>query len=138
MALFAQTFGSPARMPAEEAVATLRDAWTAPAFAAALSAFDAYTFTDAEQLRGVPVTITGGRHDRLLLYSRQAPRARALLPWARHVTLEGAHVPVLRRPGEVTEVIRTTATKSALGGSPKLKAPPAVAAALSSALLAML
>ena len=57
-------------MPAEEAVATLRDARAAPAFAAALSAFDTYTFTGAGQLRGVPVTIAWGRHDRLLLYSR--------------------------------------------------------------------
>src|SRR4029077_13586352 len=32
VALFWQTFGWPARMPAEEAVATLRDAWAAPAF----------------------------------------------------------------------------------------------------------
>ncbi|MGA2929575.1 MAG: alpha/beta hydrolase [Solirubrobacteraceae bacterium] len=119
MALFAQTFGSPTRIPADEAVATLRDAWTAPAFAAALSAFDAYTFTGAEQLRGVPITIAWGRHDRLLLYSRQAPRARALLPWARHVTLDAGHVPFFDAPGAVTEVIRTTATDAALDASPE-------------------
>ena len=30
VALFSQTFGYPARLPAEEAVATLRDAWASP------------------------------------------------------------------------------------------------------------
>ncbi|MGO9975842.1 MAG: alpha/beta fold hydrolase [Solirubrobacteraceae bacterium] len=118
VALFAQTFGWPARMPAEEAVATLRDAWAAPALGAALAAFDTYTFTGAEELRGVPVTIAWGRHDRLLLYSRQAPRARALLPGARHVTLDAGHVPFFDDPGAVAEVIRTTATEAALCVSP--------------------
>ena len=48
VALFAQLFGRPTRMPAEEAVATLRDAWAAPAFAAALAAFDDYDFSAPE------------------------------------------------------------------------------------------
>jgi pimeloyl-ACP methyl ester carboxylesterase len=109
VALFAQTFGSPARMPAAEALATLRDAWAAPAFADALAAFDAYTFTGGDELRGVPVTIAWGRHDRLLLYGRQAPRALAVLPWARHLTLDAGHVPFVDNPGAVAEVIRTTA-----------------------------
>ncbi len=43
IALFSQTFGYPARLPAEEAVATLRDAWASPAFAAVLKGFDGYS-----------------------------------------------------------------------------------------------
>jgi pimeloyl-ACP methyl ester carboxylesterase len=118
VALFSQILGSPARMPAEEAVATLRDAWAAPAFADALAAFDAYTFRGGDELRGIPVTIAWGRYDRLLLYGRQAPRARALLPWARHVTLRAGHVPFFDDPGAVAEGIRATAAEAPLDGSP--------------------
>jgi pimeloyl-ACP methyl ester carboxylesterase len=121
-ALFFQTFGSPARMPADEAVATLRDAWAAPAFADTLAAFDTYTFTRGDELRGVPLTIAWGRHDRLLLYGRQAPRARARLPWARHVTLDAGHVPFFDDPGAVAEVIRTTAAEA-----PRAIGPPRLA-----------
>ncbi len=109
-ALFGQTFGYPARLPAEEAVATLQDAWASPAFAATLSAFDRYRFTAPEQLRNTPVTIAWGRRDRLLPYRRQAPRARALLPWATHVTLGAGHVPFYDDPAAVSEVIRSRAS----------------------------
>jgi pimeloyl-ACP methyl ester carboxylesterase len=109
VALFKQTFGWPTRMPAAEAVSTLEDAWAAPAFARALAAFDSYDFTGGEELRGTPVTIAWGRHDRLLIYSRQAPRARARLPWAWHVTLGAGHVPFFDDPAAVAGTIRGTA-----------------------------
>jgi pimeloyl-ACP methyl ester carboxylesterase len=108
-ALLWQTFGRPTRLPAEEAVATLRDAWAAPAFAAALAAFDNYTFTAGEQLDGTPLTVLWGRHDRLLPYRLQAPRARTLLPRARHVTLGAGHVPFYDDPPAVAEAIRAGA-----------------------------
>lgn len=114
--LFAQLFAHPERIPADEAVSTLEDAWAAPAFAGALAAFDRYRFTDPEQLRGAEVTVAWGRHDRLLLYGRQAPRARAALPWARHVTLGAGHTPFFDDPAAVAEVIRSTAL--AAQGSP--------------------
>jgi pimeloyl-ACP methyl ester carboxylesterase len=110
--LFKQLFGWPTRIPTTEAVATLDDAWGAPAFAGALAALGPYDFTAGEQLRGTPVTVAWGRYDRLLIYSRQAPRARARLPWARHVTLGAGHVPFFDDPGAVAETIRLTA----LGG----------------------
>lgn len=106
-ALFAQLFRWPTRMPAHEAVSSLNAAWAAPAFAGALTAFDAYRFGSPEQLRHVPVTIAWGAGDRLLLYGRQAPRARAMLPDARHLTLGTGHVPFFDDPGAVAEVIRT-------------------------------
>jgi pimeloyl-ACP methyl ester carboxylesterase len=109
-ALFKQTFGWPTRMPAAEAVSTLRDAWAAPGFAGTLAAFDDYDFSRGEQLRGTPVAIAWGRYDRLLIYSRQAPRARARLPWARHLTLGAGHVPFFDDPAAVAETIRGTAT----------------------------
>jgi len=108
-ALFAQTHGYPARLPAEEAVATLEDAWASPALAATLDAFSEYTFSDPEELRSVPVAVAWGRRDRLLPYRRQAPRARAMLPWATHVTLGAGHVPFSDDPAAVAAVIRTRA-----------------------------
>ena len=53
VAVFKQTFGWPTRMPAAEAVATLDDAWAAPAFAGALAAFDQCEFSAGEQLRRI-------------------------------------------------------------------------------------
>lgn len=108
-ALFAQLYGRPARLPADEAVATLEDAWAAPAFPGALAAFDRYRFSGGEQLAGAHVTIAWANKDRLLLYGRQAPRARAALPRARHVTLGAGHVPFSDDPAAVAEVIASTA-----------------------------
>jgi pimeloyl-ACP methyl ester carboxylesterase len=109
VALFSQTFGYPARMPPEEAVATLRDAWAAPALAGALDALRHYRFGAPEQLRSTPVTIAWGRRDKLLPYRTQAPRARALMPWATHVTLGAGHVPFYDDPAAVAEVVRARA-----------------------------
>jgi pimeloyl-ACP methyl ester carboxylesterase len=113
VALFSQTFGYPARLPADEAVATLRDAWASPAFARVLEAFDTYSFRAPEQLRGVPVTIAWGRRDRLLPHRTQAARARRMLPWATHVTLGAGHVPFYDDPAAVAEVIRHRALADA-------------------------
>jgi pimeloyl-ACP methyl ester carboxylesterase len=111
--LFSQTFGDPARLPAAEAVATLRDAWASPAFLGALDAFRHYRFQSPEQLRRTPLTIAWGRRDRLLPYRLQAPRARALLPWATHVTLGAGHVPFYDDPAAVADVIRVRARAAA-------------------------
>jgi pimeloyl-ACP methyl ester carboxylesterase len=107
--LFRQTFGWPARMPADAAVAALEASWAAPAFADALAAFDEYDFTSGEELRGTPVTVAWGRHDRLLLYTPQSRRARERLPRARHLTLGAGHVPFFDDPAAVAETIRLTA-----------------------------
>jgi pimeloyl-ACP methyl ester carboxylesterase len=104
--LLGQLFGRPWRMPAAEARLMLDDAWAAPSFAAALEAFDRYDFRDGHELAGVPVTVAWGSRDRLLLYGRQAPRARLALPHARHVTLAGlGHVPSFDDPDLVADVI---------------------------------
>jgi pimeloyl-ACP methyl ester carboxylesterase len=108
-AMFAQLFKWPARMPAEEARSMLRDSFAAPAMAPALRAFQGYRFRGGDELRGTPVTVAWGRWDRLLLYGRQAPRARAELPWARHLTLGAGHTPFFDDPGAVAETIRSAA-----------------------------
>ncbi len=112
-ALFWQTFGYPSRMPAREAVSTLRDMWASPALVGALDAFSSYRLGSAEQLRNTPVTIAWGRRDRLLPFRLQAPRARAQLPWATHVTLGAGHVPFFDDPAAVAEVIRARARSEA-------------------------
>jgi pimeloyl-ACP methyl ester carboxylesterase len=53
-----------------------------------------------------PTTIAWGDRDRLLIASRQAPRARRRLPQARHVTLRGCgHVPMWDDPEQVARAI---------------------------------
>jgi pimeloyl-ACP methyl ester carboxylesterase len=119
-ALFWQLYGYPSRLPADEAVSSLEDAWAAPAFIPALDAFDEYTFGEPEQLQAVPVAIAWGRRDRLLPYRSQAPRARAMLPWATHVTLGAGHVPYFDDPAAVAEVIRARAGSAPAPGRERL------------------
>ena len=109
IALFSQNFGYPARLPAEEAVATLRDAWAAPALRGALAAFDSYSFEAPEELRNTHLTIAWGIRDRLLPYRTQAARARRLLPWATHLTLGAGHVPFYDDPAAAAAAIRARA-----------------------------
>ncbi|HEY4895588.1 MAG TPA: alpha/beta hydrolase [Solirubrobacteraceae bacterium] len=116
VALFSQNFGYPARLPAEEAVATLRDAWASPAFGATLRSFSSYRFDSPEQLRNTPVSIAWGIRDKLLPYRLQAPRARALVPSATHVALGGGHVPFYDDPAACAEVIRGRALSAATSG----------------------
>ncbi len=116
VALFSQNFGYPARLPAEEALATLRDAWASPAFAGTLESFRNYRFDEPEQLRNTPLTVAWGIRDKLLPYRLQAPRARRMLPWATHVALGAGHVPFYDDPAAVTEVIRARALTAAARG----------------------
>ncbi len=112
-ALFWQTFGKPWRMPREEPPRILRNAWASPALAGALTAFNGYFFTHGEELDpGIPVTIAWGIHDRLLIYRTQAPRARKLLPRARHLSLGVGHVPFFDDPPAVAAAIRSSARPS--------------------------
>jgi pimeloyl-ACP methyl ester carboxylesterase len=53
-----------------------------------------------------PTTIAWGERDRLLIFARQAPRARRRLPDARHVVLRGCgHVPTWDDPEQVAAVL---------------------------------
>jgi pimeloyl-ACP methyl ester carboxylesterase len=124
IALFSQTFGYPDRLPPEEAVATLRDAWASPVFTDALRAFDTYSFERPEELRHTPVTIAWGRRDRLLPYRLQAPRARAMMPWATHLTLGAGHVPHYDDPAAVAASIRNTARAAADQQQPSASTQP--------------
>jgi pimeloyl-ACP methyl ester carboxylesterase len=111
--LFAQLYAHPERLPAEEALSALRDAWGSPAFAQTLRAFDLYDFAAPEKLRRTPVTIAWGARDRLLPPRRQAARARRMLPWASHVTIGTGHLPYSDDPAAVAAVIRAGARQTA-------------------------
>jgi pimeloyl-ACP methyl ester carboxylesterase len=96
--LYAQIFGYPARMEAADALTALEAAWGAPAFLPVLDAFDRYVFKAGDELRAVPVTVAWGVRDRLLLYGRQAPRARDAAMGSPRVSRYRPHS-VLRRSG---------------------------------------
>jgi pimeloyl-ACP methyl ester carboxylesterase len=104
--LLGQLAGRPWRMPAPDAVAAIDALVAAPGFDAALAQFSQHVFHEPGDLRDVPVTVAWGQRDALLIYARQAPRARRMLPRARHVTLTGCgHVPFHDDPDQVATVV---------------------------------
>ncbi len=103
--LLGQLVARPWRMDGEAAIDHLDLLRSAPNFDACCAAFADYTFHDAQELQGVPVTIAWGDYDFLLL-TRQRERARKVLPWARHVALPGCgHAPFSDDPALLATVI---------------------------------
>jgi pimeloyl-ACP methyl ester carboxylesterase len=103
--LMSQMFARPWRIPAQEAAETLRTTARGRGFEPTLPQISRWRPTAPR----CPATIAWGEHDRLLLTSRQAPRARRLLPDARHVILHGCgHVPTYDDPEQVARVILTS------------------------------
>jgi len=102
--LLAQYFAHPTRLDADDALRTILDFADCPGFPAILPYSRRYRFTEPAGLEG-PVTIAWGEHDRLLI-GRQAQRAQALLPQARHVRLAGCgHVPMPDDPEAVASLL---------------------------------
>ena len=103
--MFEQYFRKPWRLSAADMLATVDALVGSASTPPALEHFRAWTFHDAEELRGVPVTVAWGDHDYLLL-TRQRARARRLMPWARHVELPGCgHVPLADDPELLAAVL---------------------------------
>lgn len=99
----------PARLSAERAYGDMLALRNAPGYAAVARAAMHYRFRGIPQ---VPVTVAWGTRDRILL-PRQADRARAALPAARHVPLPGCgHVPMSDDPDLVAQVILDTAARA--------------------------
>jgi pimeloyl-ACP methyl ester carboxylesterase len=96
------------RMTPAQAAASSRNLALCPGWSATLKAMSAREFTGGEQVQG-PVTIAWAEKDRLLL-PRQAERARAALPKARHIVLTGCgHVPTYDDPELVARAILSSA-----------------------------
>jgi len=99
---FSHLVGRGWRLPQEEAALWVRKCAVCPGFWPLLRSAPSW---DVET-PVVPTTVAWGDRDRLLIYSRQAPRARRRLPGARHVTLTGCgHVPTWDDPEAVARVI---------------------------------
>jgi pimeloyl-ACP methyl ester carboxylesterase len=103
---FSHLCGRPWRLPAAEAALWVRKCADGPGFWPLLRNAPSWVVEPPI----CPTTVAWGDRDRLLIYSRQAPRARRLLPDARHVTLHGCgHVPTWDDPAAVAGVIRSSA-----------------------------
>jgi pimeloyl-ACP methyl ester carboxylesterase len=101
-AMSAHATARPWRVPADDAALWTRLFAHSPGFWPLLRNTPAWRARPT----GVPTTVAWGEHDRLLIYSRQAPRARRRLPAARHVTLHGCgHVPTWDDPEAVADAI---------------------------------
>jgi pimeloyl-ACP methyl ester carboxylesterase len=102
--LFSTFAARPDRIPARDAAASVRAFAHAPWFDETLPTIVPSQFEGGEQIE-VPVTISWGDKDRLLL-ARQAQRAARAIPAARIVTLHGCgHLPTYDDPQQVTRVL---------------------------------
>ena len=108
--LLAQFLAHPERLPGEEAVATLENAWASPSFAATLAAFSGYELAPDHDPT-VPVTVAWGAGDRLLI-PRQADRAAERLPTGTHVRIGTGHLPFSDDPQAVAATIRGTVARA--------------------------
>ena len=109
--MLGQLVAHPGRMPAEAAVAATRNLGRSPGWEPTLAAMGGRDvhFRGGAAVRQ-PATVAWGEKDRLLL-PRQAERARAAIPQARHVTLFGCgHVPTWDDPELVARTILSSAT----------------------------
>jgi pimeloyl-ACP methyl ester carboxylesterase len=101
---FSHLAARPWRIPPGEAAGALRNLAHSPGFETVFEAIEDFRWTGPEP--SCPVTVAWGEKDRVLIYSRQAPRARRRLPSARHVTLTGCgHVPTWDDPEQVAQVL---------------------------------
>ncbi len=109
------TFGHPTRVEPAAMAADVVGLARATGFEATLRAIAHHRFEHGERLR-VPVTVAWGTRDRLLL-PRQADRARAALPLARHVPLDGCgHVPMPDAPAAIAALLALSAADGATPG----------------------
>jgi pimeloyl-ACP methyl ester carboxylesterase len=101
-ALSAHVAARPWRIPPEDAAQWMRTCADGPAF------WDLWRDAPGWRVRPQlsPATVAWGERDRLLIFSRQAPRAQRMLPGARHVVLRGCgHVPTWDDPEQVAQVL---------------------------------
>lgn len=92
------------RMTPQQAAGALRNLASSPGWKVTLDAMGKRRFEGGAEVRG-PVTVAWGEKDRLLV-PRQAERARAQIPQARHIWLTGCgHVPTWDGPEVVTRAI---------------------------------
>ncbi|MFG1990832.1 alpha/beta fold hydrolase [Actinoplanes sp. NPDC048988] len=97
VALCGVFYGRPARLDPADCVTDARALVAAPGFGPARNRVGEWRYRPG-MVDGIPVTIAWGTRDLVLPY-RQAARARAMLPRARHVRLSGCgHLPFADDP----------------------------------------
>jgi pimeloyl-ACP methyl ester carboxylesterase len=107
--LSAHATARPWRIPPEDAVHWTQVYAQAPAFWEVLKSLDGWH----APAPACPTTVAWGERDRLLIYSRQAPRARRRLPEAHHVVLRGCgHVPTWDDPEQVASVLLSASRRA--------------------------
>jgi pimeloyl-ACP methyl ester carboxylesterase len=98
-------YGKPGEKDPVELAADIEGMGSAPGWDATLPHTRRHVFHDGDELR-LPVTIAWGTKDRLLR-PRQAERARAAIPAARHVPLpDCGHVPMSDDPEGIAALLR--------------------------------
>lgn len=113
--LLSTMFGHPTKVPPDAARADLAGLAGATAFEAARHDFGRYRLSAADDpgaLTDIPVTIAWGTRDVVLTHRTQSVRARAALPFARHVDLPGCgHLPFHDDPEACARLVIEDATK---------------------------
>ena len=113
---FGHLVAKPWKIPVDQAASAMRNLAHSPGFEATFEAIEDFRWGGPEP--SCPVTVAWGEKDRILIYSRQAPRARRRLPSARHVTLTGCgHVPTWDDPEQVARVLLEASSGSDVRGS---------------------
>jgi pimeloyl-ACP methyl ester carboxylesterase len=101
-ALCSHASARPWRIPPEDAVEWTHNFARSSSFWDVLGGLDHWH----APVPSCPCTVAWGDRDRLLISSRQAPRARRAMPEARHVALHGCgHVPMWDDPELVAQAI---------------------------------
>lgn len=112
-ALLSNMFGHPTRVAPESARADLAALAAAQAFESARQDFGRYFLgpdDDPGALTDISVTIAWGTRDVVLTHRTQSARARAALPFARHVDLAGCgHLPFNDDPDACARLVLTDA-----------------------------
>lgn len=112
----------PGDWPPEYLAAMTRSVATAPGYHATRTQALRERFRDGSEI-ACPVTVAWAERDRLLLTSRQAPRARRDLPRAVHVKLwDCGHVSFWDDPDQVAEVIEESMTDRRCGAAAPARA----------------
>lgn len=111
--LLSNMFGHPTRIPPAMARADLAALAGATGFAAVRKDFGRYFLSaddDPGALVDIPVTVAWGTRDVILIHRTQSARARAALPFARHVDLAGCgHLPFNDEPEACARLVLSDA-----------------------------
>jgi pimeloyl-ACP methyl ester carboxylesterase len=107
--LFGLFYGHPSQVDPATGIEDAEALAAATGFGPARAAFATHRFADPGALQGIPVTVAWGDRD-LILPVRQARRAAAALPHARHIRLPGCgHLPFADDPETCIRLIAETA-----------------------------